>query len=70
MDTIYIIDNQTESLITIDKDVAQSLNLKPFQRVSRKVAMHAIAVNNHAMLAKVDDMKRHGQAMPAEPSKG
>ena len=70
MDTIYIIDNQTESLITIDKDVAEVLKLKPFQRVSRKVAMHAIVVNGHAMLAKIDDMKRQGQAMSAEPSKG
>ena len=66
MDWILIIDAQTESLITVDKNVADMLNLQPHQRVSHDVVMRAIALNGHAMLAKIEDMKRREQSMPEE----
>ena len=49
---IYIIDKKTETLIYVDEDVAEQLDLKPFQRVSRKIVLQAVALTISAIAKK------------------
>jgi len=49
---IYIIDKKTKVLIYVDEDVAEQLNLKPFQRVSRKIVLQAVDLTASAIAKK------------------
>ena len=52
MDMICIIDKKTKSVIYVDEDVAEQLDLKPFQRVSRKIVLKAVGLTASAIAKK------------------